>query len=141
MSNKKTISTIVLLSLLAGAAYLLWKKKGSSSDGMKKMNPSDLPDNLKAAFQTLSAKGYKPETNPITHPNPFITFSFKEGEQKFDVIINKNLLISIVEKGGLSIPPIQFVNGDFIQNGYVLAEDNDIVNGILQIIQNKDYRP
>jgi hypothetical protein len=134
LNNKKTITTILALSTLVLVVYFIYNKRSTGN-----VEPNDLPKNLKSAYEMLSKKGYKPKTNPIKAPISFIEFSFQDGEQKFDVRINSNLLITIVEKEGMPIAPIQFYKGDFMQNNYVLAEDNDIVSGVLQIIKNRDY--
>jgi hypothetical protein len=55
------------------------------------------------------------------------------------VVINKNLLITIYFEGK-QFPAIQYMDSMFIQNGEVISDDPNLVDGVLQIIQNQDYK-
>jgi hypothetical protein len=129
--NKK-----LLLLLGVAATFFVFAALTNKKSVVEKSSPESLPEDLKKAFDILNEKGYKPETNPTTHKKSFVSFKTPEGEQ---VVINKNLLITIYFEGN-QFPAIQYMDGMFIQNGAVISDDPNVVDGILQIIQNQDYK-
>ena len=129
--NKK-----ILLLLGIAATFFVFAALTKKTSAPEKSSPESLPEELKKAFDILSEKGYKPETNPTTHKNSFVSFKTLEGEQ---VVINKNLLITIYFEGK-QFPAIQYMDSMFIQSGEVISDDPNLVDGVLQIIQNQDYK-
>ena len=137
--NKKQITYLVAFSvpIILWLAYTYYKK---STDTTTPSSPETLPEMLKKAYQDLQSQGYKPSTNPISHPSRFITFTISD-------VVDMPVVATINDQNGIVIafdknkPPFvaKYTDGQVLSKGQVIADDDDIVSAILQIIENKDY--
>lgn len=130
--GKKEIFQFGLLIGFFFLGYYMWESRDilAVKRALKKM-----PENLQAIYKTLKDKGYKPETSPASFSGFFV--QFVSGDVK--VIINANETITFAYDSTKPPYVAEFKNGILVgKNGVVT--DQDIVNAILQVIENKDYK-
>ena len=140
-SVSKTTSKMVIAGLGIGLLYLLLQTtrttKAPTSTNSKDVNA--LPSNLKNLFDELNAKGYSPLASPSSSKVKSIAFSIKDGENNVKVEVNEMDIVSFQESEYKPLFRTQYKDGEFTSNQKVVAESNDRLSGILQIIANKDY--
>lgn len=131
----KSLKTISITLALFGLGLYLWKKYKPNSF----FDPNKLQEPLKSFYFKLKEKGYNPQTNPTSHPSPFVTFSIGEGDNKVKVSVNSiNLVIIYADKK--SYTPIKFDEQGFTLHNKILSEKTDLFDGVLEIIENKSYK-
>lgn len=131
----KSLKTISITVALLGLGLYLWKKY--KSNGL--FDPKKLQEPLKSFYDKLKEKGYSPQTNPTSHPNPFVTFSIGEGENKVKVTVNSlNMLLIFADNK--SYTPIKFGEEGFTVYNKILSDKTDLFDGVLEIIENKSYK-
>ena len=127
----KKIEDILLIGIFAAVIFFAVASRNQD----KTVAEADLPPELSGIYRQLSDKGYKPETSPKEITKPFITFNGFAGER---IVINSKGLTTIY-RDGKSFKPITYADGLFLQEGRVIHDDPVYVDGLLNIIQNKDY--
>jgi hypothetical protein len=140
-SVTKATSKIVIAGLGIGLLYLLFVRSRTTK-APTSVNPKDvnaLPSNLKNLFDELNAKGYSPLASPSSSKVKSIAFSIKDGENNVGVEVDEMDVVSFKESDFKPLFRTQYKNGEFTSNDKVVAESNDRLSGILQIIANKDY--
>jgi hypothetical protein len=131
----KSIKTISITVALIGLGLYLWKKYKTDNF----FDPNKLQEPLKSFYFKLKEKGYNPQTNPSSHPNPFVTFSIGEGENKVKVTANSiNLLLIYADNKAYT--PIKFGEEGFTISNKILSDKTDLFDGTLEIIENKSYK-
>ena len=131
----KIVGGAVLIGLIAW--YFIKMKKGTEIP----ITRAKLPDNLKPIYDQLISSGYQTTLSPVSHPNPFIKVVLPSSEgSNVNVVINADESFVIVYDP--SKPPFvaKFVNGDVIYKGNTIAEDTDLLNAILTIVENDSFR-
>jgi hypothetical protein len=140
-SGVKITSRIVVVGLGIGLLYLLYKRsqttKAPTSTNQKDVKA--LPTNLRSLYDALMAKGYAPLASPSDSKVKSIAFSIKDGDNNVEVVVEETNIISFKENEFKPLFRSQYDNGEFISNNKVVAESQDMLSGILQIIANKDY--
>ena len=132
--NKKAITISITVALISFGLYL-WNRKRAEQF----FDPDKLDEPLKSYYFKLKEKGYKPKTNPITHPKPFVTFEITDNGKKSVVTVNSLSQLLITEDGVMAKPIIY--NGDeFIVNDKTVSGNKDLFEGVLEILENKSYR-
>ena len=130
-SNVKTISLTVLVCL----GLYLWKKYKTN----RFFDPNKLQEPLKSFYFKLKAKGYEPKTNPIGHQSPFVTFSIVEGDEKIKVVVNSaNILLIYADNKAYN--PIKFGEEGFTIYDKIVSDKKDLFEGVLEIVENKNYK-
>lgn len=131
--NKNVLGASITLTIIAFIIYCSRKNKAN-----KKLNPYDLPEPLKSFYQKLNEKGYNPQTNPLTHKNPFVSFTLLDGEDKIVVTVNYLNLV-LINVNNKIYQPIKFTGKDFTINNQIVSESSDLLEGVLEILENKNY--
>jgi hypothetical protein len=131
--NKKIATISITVALIGLGFYLLNKYRGE-----KNLDPNELQEPLKSFYNKLKEKGYNPQTNPLTHKNPFVSFSIGEGDGKVQVSVN-SLNFVLVFANNKSYRPIKFSGEDFVIGNKIVSEKTDLFDGVLEIIENKSY--
>lgn len=131
--NKK-IATISITVALIGLGLYFWKKYR----GEKNLDPNKLQEPLKSFYNKLKEKGYNPQTNPLTHKNPFVSFNIGEGDEKVQVSVN-SLNYVLIYANNKSYAPIKYSGQDFTIGNKILSEKADLFDGVLEIVENKNY--
>lgn len=130
-SNVKTISLTALVCL----GLYLWKKYKTN----RFFDPTKLQEPLKSFYVKLKEKGYNPQTNPTSHPNPFVTFTIGEGDSKVKITVNSVNLV-LINADNKSYTPIKFSAEGFTVYNKILSDKTDLFDGVLEIIENKSYK-
>lgn len=131
--NKKAATISITLALI-GLGLYLWNKKRAAQF----LSPDQLEEPLKSYYFKLKEKGYKPKTNPITHPKPFVYFEIEENGKKTSVVVNAMSQLLITEDGQM-MKPISYNGNEFVINNKTVSDNKDLFDGVLEIITNKNY--
>jgi hypothetical protein len=131
--NKKVTTISITVALIGLALYLFKKYKG-----VKSLDPSKLQEPLKSFYDKLKEKGYNPQTNPITHKNPFVSFSIGEGADKVQVSVN-SLNFVLIYANNKTYPPIKYSGEEFTLRNKIVSDKSNLFDGVLEIIENKSY--
>ena len=103
--------------------------------------PKNLPQTLQDLYDQLKEKGYKPTTSPKQFSGYFISFEIGEGEDKIMIIINdKNIITISTEDKTKPAYVITYIGGKFTSKDGLIDESDDLLSGLLQIIENEDYK-
>ena len=71
----------------------------------------------------------------------FISFEIGEGEDKIMIIINdKNIITISTEDKTIAPYLITYSGGKFTSKDGLIDESDDLLSGLLQIIENEDYK-
>ena len=140
-SATKVTSKIIVAGLAIGLLYLLLKspKTTKAPTSVNEKDVNSLPPILKSLFTELSTKGYSPLASPSDSKVKSIAFSIKDGDNDVKVEVDEMDIVSLQESEFKPLFRTQYKNGEFTSNNKVVAESNDRLSGILQIIANKDY--
>jgi len=136
------IKKSIVISLVAVAiiGYIIYdNRKGGGANSMKRVAGDDLPDNLKDVFKTLQNLKYDVTTSRVSD-NPTLSFKVSANGLNYAIIVKTQGEVLIYDN--LSGTPYRLaIKDNIIKNskGVVVSTGNDIANGILQIINNKDY--
>jgi len=140
-SNKFGANEIFQFGLLVGAIILGYYMYTTRNIMAVKRLPKNLPQNLQDLYDQLKEKGYKPTTSPKQFSGYFISFEIGEGEDKIMIIINdKNIITISTEDKTIAPYVITYSNGRFISKNGLIDESDDLLSGLLQIIENEDYK-
>jgi hypothetical protein len=131
--NKKLTTILIVVSFI-GLGFYFWGKYR----GEKNLDPNKLQEPLKSFYFKLKEKEYNPKTNPLTHPNAFVTFSIGKGNDEIQVSVN-HLNMVLVYANNKSYTPIKYSGEDFTVNNKILSDKSDLFDGVLEIIENKSY--
>ena len=137
MSNQGKISTTVITSAVIIFAVFLLTKMSSKKKAFTNQPPQDFPDNLKQFYTDLQLKGYEPKGTSGT--NPTVQFKISEGENNLEITVNKENTIEIYYRPYSPLWIGQFKENKITHVGKVVAESSNLLDGILQLIENKDY--
>ena len=137
--NKKNTTYLLVFSAITIISLIYWWRN-KNANTTTPSSPETLPEMLKKAYNDLKSQGYNPITNPVSHPSRFITFTISD-------VVDMPVVSTINDQNGIVIafdknkPPFtaKYTDGQVISKGQVIAEDDDVVSAILQIIENKDY--
>ena len=140
-SNKFGTNEIFQFGLLIGAIILGYYMYTTRNIMAVKRLPKNLPQNLQDLYDQLKEKGYKPTTSPKEFSGYFISFEIGEGDEKIMILINDKNVITIATQDK-NKPPyvITYTNGRFISRDGLIDESDDLLSGLLQIIENEDYK-
>ena len=140
-SNKFGANEIFQFGVIVGAVILGYYMYASRNIMAVKRLPKNLPQNLQDLYDQLKEKGYKPTTSPKQFSGYFISFEIGEGEDKIMIIINDKNVITISTQDK-TIPPyvITYSGGKFTSKKGLIDESDDLLSGLLQIIENEDYK-
>jgi len=140
-SNKFGANEIFQFGVIVGAVILGYYMYASRNIMAVKRLPKNLPQNLQDLYDQLKEKGYKPTTSPKQFSGYFISFEIGEGEDKIMIIINDKNVITISTEDK-TIPPyvITYIGGKFTSKKGLIDESDDLLSGLLQIIENEDYK-
>ena len=136
------IKKSIVISLVAVAiiGYIIYdNRKRSVENSMKRVAGDDLPDNLKDVFKTLQNLKYDVTTNKASD-NPSLSFKVSANGLNYAIVVKTQGEVLIYDN--VSGTPYRLsIEDNVIKNskGVVVSTGNDIANGILQIINNKDY--
>ena len=140
-SNKFGANEIFQFGLLIGAIILGYYMYTTRNIMAVKRLPKNLPQNLQDLYDQLKEKGYKPTTSPKQFSGYFISFEIGEGEDKIMIIINdKNIITISTEDKTIAPYVITYNGGKFISKDGLIDESDDLLSGLLQIIENEDYK-
>lgn len=131
--NKKAASIVITIALI-GLGLYVWNKKRAAQS----FPPEQLEEPLKSYYFKLKEKGYKPRTNPLTHPKPFVAFEITENGKKTTATVNSMMQLLISEDGKM-MKPISYNGDEFIINNKTVSDNKDLFEGVLEIITNKNY--
>lgn len=129
--GKKEIFQFGLLVGFVFLGYYMWASRDITA---VKRNPKKLPESLQKLFYTLEQKGYKPETSPVSFAGFFISFLVAD----IRVIVNSNLVVTFITDP-LKPPYVASYKNGVLSGKNGSVEDDDLLNAILQVIENKDY--
>jgi len=149
MKNAKSsyLNYILGGAVIVTVLYLLYSKYGKNSQNgdVNRKSADTLTPTLKEFYSDLKTKGYNPITAPVNDTSTFVSFKITNGDDKLTVIAN--------EKNGIIIysdptkPPftVDFAEGKFVINsgvekGFVVAESSKLIDGVLQMVENRDYK-
>jgi hypothetical protein len=140
-SNKFGTNEIFQFGLLIGAIILGYYMYTTRNIMAVKRLPKNLPQNLQDLYDQLKEKGYKPTTSPKEFSGYFISFEIGEGDEKIMILINDKNVITITTQDK-NKPPyvITYTDGRFISRDGLIDESDDLLSGLLQIIENEDYK-
>jgi uncharacterized protein (UPF0297 family) len=140
-SNKFGANEIFQFSILIGAIILGYYMYTTRNIMAVKRLPKNLPQNLQDLYDQLKEKGYKPTTSPKQFSGYFISFEIGEGDEKIIILINDKNIITITTQDK-NKPPyvITYSEGRFISRDGLIDESDDLLSGLLQIIENEDYK-
>jgi hypothetical protein len=140
-SNKFGTNEIFQFGLLIGAIILGYYMYTTRNIMAVKRLPKNLPQNLRDLYDQLKEKGYKPTTSPKEFSGYFISFEIGEGDEKIMIVINDKNVITIATQDK-NKPPyvITYTDGRFISRDGLIDESDDLLSGLLQIIENEDYK-
>jgi hypothetical protein len=140
-SNKFGTNEIFQFGLLIGAIILGYYMYTTRNIMAVKRLPKNLPQNLQDLYDQLKEKGYKPTTSPKQFTGYFISFEIGEGDEKIMIVINDKNVITIATQDK-NKPPyvITYTDGRFISRDGLIDESDDLLSGLLQIIENEDYK-
>ena len=136
------IKKSIVISLVAVAiiGYIIYdNRKGGGANSMKRVAGDDLPDNLKDVFKTLQNLKYDVTTSKASD-NPSLSFKVSANGLNYAIVVKTQGEVLIYDN--VSGTPYRLaIKDNIIKNskGVVVSTGNDIANGILQIINNKDY--
>lgn len=133
MNRTLTIISITILAIGLGL-HLNYLHKAS-----KMADPNNLEEPLKSFYLKLQEKGYKPTTNPLSERNSSVTFYLDQGKDKIKVTVN-SLNLVLIENNNKSYSPIKYSKEGFTINKRVLSENTDLFEGVLEIIENMNYK-
>jgi len=102
-------------------------------------DPNNLEEPLKSFYLKLQEKGYKPTTNQLSERNSSVTFYLDQGKDKIKVTVN-SLNLVLIENNNKSYSPIKYSKEGFTINKRVLSENKDLFEGVLEIIENMNYK-
>ena len=140
-SNKFGANEIFQFGLLMGAIILGYYMYTTRNIMAVKRLPKNLPQNLQDLYDQLKEKGYKPTTSPKEFSGYFISFEIGEGEDKIMIIINDKNIITISTEDKTKPPyVITYSGGKFTSKDGLIDESDDLLSGLLQIIENEDYK-
>lgn len=137
------IKKTVYISIIAVAiiSYIIYDSRGKSkgSNSISRETADTLPDNLKSIYNTLSALKYNITTNKAGD-NPSFSFKTSANGMNYAVVVKTQGEVLIYDNVS-GAPYRLFISDNIIKNakGEVVSTGADIANGILQIINNKDY--
>jgi hypothetical protein len=102
--------------------------------------PPNFPIKLTALFDKLKEKGYKPKATPANSKEPLVLFTIETGpENPLQVDVDERYVVSINYSPNTPNFRAIYESGVFISNNKIVAESEDFLSGLLQIIANKDY--
>ena len=131
----KIVGGAVLIGLIAW--YFIKMKKGTEIP----ITRAKLPDNLKPIYDKLIQGGYQVTLSPVSHPSAFIKVVLPaEDQTSVNVVINADESFVIVYDPTKAPFVAKFVDGDVLYRGNVIAEDTDLINAILTIVENQQYK-
>jgi hypothetical protein len=130
----KIVGGAVLLGLVAW--YFIKMRKGTEIP----ITRAKLPDNLKSVYDALVQGGYQTTLSPVSHPSAFIKVVLPAESGNVNTLINADESFVIVYDPNKPPFVAKFVNGDVLYKGNVIAEDTDLVNAILTIVENEQYK-
>jgi hypothetical protein len=136
---KKSIAISLVAIVILGYIIYDARKNGKSGGKLERVQGGDLPDNLRDVFNTLQKLKYEVTTNK-TGDNPTISFKTIANGTNYSIVIKTQGEVLIYDN--ISGTPYRLLIKDNViknSNGQVVSTGNDIANGILQIINNKDY--
>jgi hypothetical protein len=140
-SNKFGANEIFQFGVIVGAVILGYYMYASRNIMAVKRLPKNLPQNLQDLYDQLKEKGYKPTTSPKQFSGYFISFEIGEGEDKIMIIINDKNVITISTQDKTTPPyVITYSGGKFTSKKGLIDESDDLLSGLLQIIENEDYK-
>jgi hypothetical protein len=140
-SNKFGANEIFQFGILVGSMILGYYMYTTRNIMAVKRLPKNLPQNLQDLYDQLKEKGYKPTTSPKEFSGYFISFEIGEGDEKIMILINDKNVITITTQDK-NKPPyvITYKDGRFISRDGLIDESDDLLSGLLQIIENEDYK-
>jgi hypothetical protein len=140
-SNKFGANEIFQFGILVGSIILGYYMYTTRNIMAVKRLPKNLPQNLQDLYDQLKEKGYKPTTSPKEFSGYFISFEIGEGDEKIMILINDKNVITITTQDK-NKPPyvITYTDGRFISRDGLIDESDDLLSGLLQIIENEDYK-
>ena len=140
-SNKFGANDIFQFSVIIGFAVLFYYMYISRNIMAVKRLPKNLPQNLQDIYKQLKEKGYNPTTSPREFSGYFVSFEIGEGDEKLMIIINDKNVITIITNDKKKPPYVITYNGGrFTSNKGLIDESDDLLSGLLQIIENEDYK-
>ena len=140
-SNKFGANEIFQFGVVIGFAILFYWMYASRNIMAVKRLPKNMPQNLQDLYNQLKEKGYKPTTSPKEFSGYFISFEIGEGEDKIMILINDKNVITISTQDKTIAPyVITYSDGKFTSKKGLIDESDDLLSGLLQIIENEDYK-
>jgi hypothetical protein len=140
-SNKFGANEIFQFGVLIGFGILFYYMYLTRNIMAVKRLPKNLPQNLQDLYKQLKEKGYKPTTSPKEFSGYFISFEIGDGDDKLMIIVNDKNVITIITEDKTKPPyVITYSGGKFISKGGLIDENEDLLSGLLQIIENEDYK-
>ena len=130
----KIVGGAVLIGLVAW--YFVKRSKGTEIP----ITRAKLPENLKPIYDKLIQGGYQVSLSPVSHPSAFIKVVLPAEDTSVSVVINADESFVIVYDKNKPPFVAKYVDGDVLYRGNTIAEDTDLINAILTIVENEQYK-
>ena len=117
---------------------LLFGKRGGKGRLSNRV-PNTFPKNLKNLFRDLESKGYNPQSTSNNAKEKFVTFSITSGVNPVVVKVNEANEITFTSADIKEPFKVKYDGRSFMANKKIVAESSDMISGILQIIENRDF--
>jgi hypothetical protein len=140
-ANSNTYKKWAVAGLALIVAYVIFTQlKKVDLKAAVNNTPPNFPTNLTALFDQLKEKGYKPKATPANSKEPLVLFTIETGsENPLQIDVDERYVVSINYSPNTPNFRAIYENGVFTANNKIVAESEDFLSGLLQIIANKDY--